>query len=111
MENITHIDGARIRALRLERHWTQKQLAVRSGIDQSIISKLEHQTKPHLNAATVMALTRALDVTVEDLVSSQYFGEAFTKLLRNCDPGFTDLDTNACDNHGTPDSARRPETC
>ena len=36
------------------------------------------------------------------LVSSQYFGETSAKLLRNCDPGFTDLDTNTCDNHSTP---------
>ena len=33
-------------------------------------------------------------------VSSQYFGEVSAKLLRNCDPGFTDFDTTTCDNHG-----------
>jgi transcriptional regulator with XRE-family HTH domain len=66
MEDIL-IDGAKIRALRSKRRWTQKQLAMVSGIDQSIISNLENNAKPGTRTETMVALARALGVATDDL--------------------------------------------
>ena len=51
-------------ARRRERNLTQKQLAELSGIDQAEISRIERgQANP--TAATLSALTRALDVDLQ----------------------------------------------
>lgn len=67
MEDIL-IDGAKIRALRNKRRWTQKQLAMASGVDQSIISHLENNAKPGTRIETLVALARAFGVATDDLL-------------------------------------------
>ena len=66
MEDIL-IDGEKIRTLRNKRRWTQKQLALASGVDQSIISNLENNAKPGTRIETMVALARALGVATDDL--------------------------------------------
>ena len=67
MEDIL-IDGEKIRSLRNKRRWTQKQLAMASGVDQSIISSLETNAKPGTRIETLVALARALGVATDDLL-------------------------------------------
>jgi transcriptional regulator with XRE-family HTH domain len=67
MEDIL-IDGEKIRSLRNKRRWTQKQLALVSGVDQSIISHLENNTKPGARIETLAALARAFRVAMDDLL-------------------------------------------
>jgi transcriptional regulator with XRE-family HTH domain len=67
MEDIL-IDGEKIRSLRNKRRWTQKQLALTSGVDQSIISNLENNAKPGTRIETLVALARALSVATDDLL-------------------------------------------
>ena len=66
MEDIL-IDGEKIRALRNKRRWTQKELALVSGVDQSIISDLENNKKAGTRIETLVALARALSVATDDL--------------------------------------------
>jgi len=66
MEDIL-IDGEKIRPLRNKRRWTQKQLAMTSGVDQSIISNLENNAKPGTRIETLVALARAFGVATDDL--------------------------------------------
>ena len=66
MEDIL-IDGAKIRALRNKRRWTQKQLAMVAGVDQSIFSHLENNAKPGTRIVTLVALARAFGVATDDL--------------------------------------------
>lgn len=66
--------GARIRALRRERGWTQVELAQRLGITQSIVSAIEiGGRRPGLPLA--IAIAAALGVSVEDLFA-EYATEA-----------------------------------
>lgn len=66
MESVL-IDGEKIRALRNKRRWTQKELSLTSGIDQSLISDLENNKKTGPRIDTMVALARALGVTTDDL--------------------------------------------
>jgi transcriptional regulator with XRE-family HTH domain len=66
MEDIL-IDGDKIRMLRNKRRWTQKELALTSGVDQSIISDLENNKKAGTRIDTLVALARALGVATDDL--------------------------------------------
>ena len=62
-----HVDGAKIRALRQERGWTQKELLLRSLVDQSTISYLESGRNKAASIRTMVALARAFGVSVDDL--------------------------------------------
>ena len=66
MEDIL-IDGAKIRSLRNKRRWTQKELAMASGVDQGIISHLENNSKAGTRIETLVALARAFGVATDDL--------------------------------------------
>ena len=61
------IDGDRLRAFRIERGWTQKILAQRTGFSLATIGKLE-RGRP-VRANTVYTVATALDVPVSDLTS------------------------------------------
>ncbi|MBI3913125.1 MAG: helix-turn-helix transcriptional regulator [Chloroflexi bacterium] len=62
------IDGAKIRALRDKRRWTQSDLEQSSGVDQGIISNLENDRKEGTRIETLVALARALQVATDDLL-------------------------------------------
>lgn len=57
--------GAALRAVRIRRGWTQRELALRCGVSPSLVSLIE---RGHLESVTVRALRRvagALDVRLE----------------------------------------------
>ena len=62
--------GPRVKRLRLERKWSQEELAVRTGarIDQTMISRIENRVKYEPGVLVVLALARALGTTVEYLM-------------------------------------------
>jgi len=62
------IDGAKIRALRRERIWTQKELSVKSGVDQCLISDLETGKKTTSRIDTLVAIARTFGVPTESLL-------------------------------------------
>ena len=66
MEDIL-IDGEKIRSLRNKLRWTQKELAMVSGVDQGIISHLENNSKAGTRIETLVALARAFGVATDDL--------------------------------------------
>jgi transcriptional regulator with XRE-family HTH domain len=67
--SVLHSVGARLRELRLHSGRTQAQLSAVTGISESTLSRLESgQRKPTLEL--LLALSRAHDVTIDDLVHS-----------------------------------------
>ena len=69
MEEI-QVDGTKIRTLRNKRRWTQKQLAIKSGVDQSLISSMENKAKRGVRVVTLVKLARAFGVGTDDLLVS-----------------------------------------
>lgn len=61
--------GRRIQVLRETRGWSQTELAQRTRLSQTVISKLERGASMRASAATLHALAAAFDVTIEDLIS------------------------------------------
>jgi len=61
--------GERVRALRLEREWTQVELAEAASIDKSSISQIESDKDP-VGPARAARLAEAFGIPVEDLMAS-----------------------------------------
>lgn len=61
--------GENIRRYRLLRDSTQFALSVASGVHQSAISAMESGSQKDMKTQKVLALAKALDVTVEDLLT------------------------------------------
>jgi transcriptional regulator with XRE-family HTH domain len=64
------IEGAKIRALRESRGWTQRDLWQRSGVDQAVISALESNQKGDIFYRTIRKLAHTLGVRTDDLLAS-----------------------------------------
>lgn len=60
--------GERIKRLRISRGLTQTELAERAGIPQSLISRLEGQTRDNPSADVLRRLARSLGCTTDYLV-------------------------------------------
>jgi transcriptional regulator with XRE-family HTH domain len=60
--------GERIRAKRLERGWTQDELARRAGISKGFLSDLENN-KRGVNADTLLDVAQALGVSIDYLMT------------------------------------------
>lgn len=61
--------GATVHRLRLQRDWSQAELASRAGVSHGTVQSIESATKsPTLR--TLDALARAFDLTVRDLLST-----------------------------------------
>ena len=58
--------GEIIADLRIARHWSQHELARRSGIGQAHVSLIEHDVHSP-NLKTLASLSRALDVSLSEL--------------------------------------------
>jgi transcriptional regulator with XRE-family HTH domain len=67
---VTMTLGAKVKQLRRERHWRQIDLAVHAGVRQSLISELEHGRKDDTTGHNLLKLARALDVSVNYLLTS-----------------------------------------
>ena len=59
----------RIKELREERGMTQQELAEKSGVSRTIVSKMENDEEPQTYTKTLLRLADALNVTVNDLFS------------------------------------------
>jgi DNA-binding XRE family transcriptional regulator len=59
--------GQRVRIARIERGWTQRELAVKAGLLERTVSLVE-QDQSSLRDKTIFKLCLALDLNVEDLV-------------------------------------------
>lgn len=67
MASIEDRFGQRVRQLRLERHWSQEELAYRSGLHRTYISSLE-LGKRNVSLQAVQRLADALGVPVHTLM-------------------------------------------
>lgn len=63
MDDERGIDGGRVRDLRKDRGWTQKDLERESGVAQSTLSRIERGGSHGSYAATLRALARAFGCT------------------------------------------------
>src|SRR3954451_6514588 len=61
--------GARIRALRLARHQTLRQLAARAAVTESFLSQVERGVASP-SIASVQRISRALDTSIADLFAA-----------------------------------------
>lgn len=59
--------GERIRTLRKQKGWTQRDLAGKAGIDFTYLSKIENDKEP-ASEKTILALANALGADSEELV-------------------------------------------
>ncbi len=59
--------GQRVRIARIERGWTQRELAVKAGLLERTVSMVE-QDHTTLRDKTIFKLSLALDLNVEDLI-------------------------------------------
>ncbi len=59
--------GQRVRIARIERGWTQRELAVKAGLLERTVSLVE-QDHTTLRDKTIFKLSRALDLNVENLL-------------------------------------------
>lgn len=64
----TRVSGARIRALRQDRGWSQGILAYKTDTTSAQISRLENNERPGVSAVLVGRIAKALDTTVEYLL-------------------------------------------
>lgn len=55
----------RLREIREEKRITQEELAEKSGVSRTTISGIENKTIRSTTSKTLMAIAKALDVTVE----------------------------------------------
>lgn len=60
--------GTTIRRLREDRAWTQGQLSLHSGVDQSHLSKIERDVHDSVNAHVLARIATALGVTTDFLM-------------------------------------------
>jgi transcriptional regulator with XRE-family HTH domain len=63
--------GTQIRRIRHEALLTQEQLAERAGVSVDLVRKLEQDRRGSARVASLMALARALDVELSDLVGTK----------------------------------------
>jgi transcriptional regulator with XRE-family HTH domain len=68
--------GERLRRLRELAGLSQSELARRSGIHRPIITMLENGRRTGLTAESARRLARALNVTIDYLISDALFGDA-----------------------------------
>lgn len=68
--------GARVRRLRAERGWSQRTLAERAGVDQSLISKLETGYQDGVLLSTVVKIADALGTSMDGLMGRRAPTEA-----------------------------------
>lgn len=67
MESAQLIFGRNVRAARLERGWTQEDLADKTGLAVVQVSRIERGTR-EVRLTTVVRLLKALDVSSDSLL-------------------------------------------
>jgi transcriptional regulator with XRE-family HTH domain len=71
-ETRTIINTHVLRSLREARGWDQQQLSTESGVNQSVISRLERGLQIDLKVSVLLALSRALQTPIERLLLAPY---------------------------------------
>lgn len=61
----------KIKEMRMKRGWTQKELSIRSGVPQPMISDIETGQVPNPTISTVCRLAHALGCFIEDLITQE----------------------------------------
>lgn len=56
-----------LQKLRWNKQWSQEQLAIYSGVNRSLIGKIENRDVKNPSVFTALLLAKSLGVTVEDL--------------------------------------------
>lgn len=59
--------GFRLKKIREERKMTQEELEKKSGISRQTISAIENGKCRYINSQTLISLSRALEVSMDDL--------------------------------------------
>lgn len=62
------VDGEKVAALRTQQKIGLRELAIKAGVDHSVISRLERNIQKDCMLSAVMAIASALGVTVDDLL-------------------------------------------
>ncbi|WP_458358278.1 helix-turn-helix domain-containing protein [Peribacillus frigoritolerans] len=57
----------KIKEKRLEKGWTQFELAEKSGVPQSTISQIERGNRKYPTHENIMKIVKAMEITVEEL--------------------------------------------
>jgi transcriptional regulator with XRE-family HTH domain len=60
--------GKRVRALRLDRGWTQEELAHRSGLNRSYMSDVE-RGRSDVSLSTLQKIARPLGISLAELLT------------------------------------------
>nr|WP_181833224.1 helix-turn-helix transcriptional regulator [Bacillus taeanensis] len=60
-----------IRKKRLEKGWTQFELAEKSGVPQPTISQIESGSRRYPTHQTIMKIAKALEITVEGVIEDE----------------------------------------
>lgn len=60
---------ANVRRLRIQKGMTQEELAVRMGVDTSMVGCIEALTRPGLLTKTICHIAAALGVSIDDLLA------------------------------------------
>jgi XRE family transcriptional regulator, regulator of sulfur utilization len=60
--------GKRVRALRLDRGWTQEELAYRSGLNRSYMSDIE-RGRSDVSLSTLQKIARPLGISLAELLT------------------------------------------
>jgi transcriptional regulator with XRE-family HTH domain len=64
----SRFNGDKVRELRCQRHWTQRQLARAAGVAPQIISHMEKSLPLSGRSSTVVAVAHTLGVSAQDLI-------------------------------------------
>lgn len=68
MERRIVVRGDRVRQLRKDRNFTQGQVELQSGVDRSLISRIERGIRSNVYAQTIGSLARALKTSTDYLL-------------------------------------------
>ncbi|MNL79006.1 HTH-type transcriptional regulator SinR [compost metagenome] len=58
---------------RLERGWTQSELAERSGVSQSTISQIESGERKYPRVNNIKKIAEALETSMEELIDEKFY--------------------------------------
>ena len=62
------IEGEKIATLRIAKKWTQQELAEHSGVNGSVISRLERNLQADFKLSVVLSIANVLETTIDNLL-------------------------------------------
>lgn len=64
-----YIARCHLKEIRIEKGYTIRELARRSGVTREWIERIEKQDSPNLRVSTICKLSNALDINPEELIT------------------------------------------